>query len=66
MRHNFTPATKRAAKARALMDSRSHVAPDDVQAILAQTVAHRLVPVSGAGRGRTEQVRAMIAEVPVP
>jgi len=37
-----------------------------VQAVLAQTVAHRLVPVAGAGRGRVEQVRAMIAAVPVP
>jgi MoxR-like ATPase len=42
------------------------VAPDDVQAILAQTVAHRLVPVAGAGRGSTEQVRAMVEAVPLP
>ena len=55
-----------AAKARALLDQRDHVAPDDIQAILPQTVAHRLVPVAGAGRGRVEQVRAMIAAVPLP
>jgi MoxR-like ATPase len=58
-------AVLRAAKARALLDRRDYVAPDDVQAILAQTIAHRLVPVSGAGRGRREQVRAMVQAVPV-
>jgi MoxR-like ATPase len=59
-------AILRAAKAIALLDQRDYVAPDDVQAILPQTVAHRLVPVAGAGRGAREQVRAMIEAVPVP
>jgi MoxR-like ATPase len=31
-----------------------------------QTVAHRLVPVGDAGRGAVEQVRAMVAAVPLP
>ncbi|HMN76404.1 MAG TPA: MoxR family ATPase [Burkholderiaceae bacterium] len=56
----------RAAKAHALLARRDYVAPDDVQAILAQTVAHRLVPAAGAGRGRREQVRAMIEAVALP
>jgi MoxR-like ATPase len=56
----------RAARARALLDERDYVAPDDVQYVLPQTIAHRLVPVAGAGRGRTEQVRAMIEAVPLP
>ena len=59
-------AILRAAKAIALLDQRDYVAPDDVQAILPQTVAHRLVPVAGAGRGAREQVRAMLEAVPVP
>lgn len=59
-------AVLRAAKARALLGRRDYVAPDDVQAILAQTTAHRLVPVAGAGRGRVEQVRAMLEAVPLP
>lgn len=59
-------AVLRAAKARALLSQRDYIAPDDVQAVLPQTVAHRLVPAAGAGRGRIEQVRAMIAAVPVP
>jgi MoxR-like ATPase len=56
----------RAAKARALLDRRDYVAPDDLQAVLSQTIAHRLVPVPGAGRGRREQVRAMMQAVPLP
>jgi len=56
----------RAAKAQALIEGRDYVAPDDVQAILAQTIAHRLVPVSDAGRGSVEQVRAMMEAVALP
>ena len=56
-------AILRAAKARALLARRSFVTPDDVQAILPQAAAHRLVPVSHAGRGALEQVRAMVAAV---
>jgi len=59
-------ALVRAAKAQALICGRDYVAPDDVQAIVAQTVAHRLVPVSDAGRGAVEQVRAMVAAVDLP
>jgi MoxR-like ATPase len=29
-------------------------------------VAHRLIPVSDAGRGAVEQVRAMVDAVPLP
>jgi MoxR-like ATPase len=59
-------AVLRAAKARALMAGRDYVAPDDIQAILPQTIAHRLVPAAGAGRGPREQVRAMVEATPVP
>lgn len=59
-------AVVRAAKAQALLAGRDYVAPDDVQAILPQTVAHRLVPVGDAGRGAVEQVRAMVEAVPLP
>ncbi|MCD2511669.1 AAA family ATPase [Comamonas endophytica] len=55
----------RAAKAQALISGRDYVAPDDVQAILAQTVAHRLVPSIHAGRGALEQVRAMLDATPL-
>jgi MoxR-like ATPase len=58
-------AVLRAAKAHALMDRRDYVAPDDVQAVLVQTAAHRLVPVPGAGRGAAEQVRAMVKSISV-
>ena len=56
----------RAARARALMGRRDYVAPDDLQAVAAQTIAHRLLPVAGAGRGRVEQVRAMVESVALP
>ena len=59
-------ALLRAAKAHALLDARDYVAPDDVQAVLAPCIAHRLVPVPGAGRGRREQVRAMAEAVGLP
>ena len=56
-------AVLRAAKAQALLSGRDYAAPDDVQAILPQTVAHRLIPVGDAGRGAVEQVRAMLDAV---
>ncbi|MEP7282042.1 MAG: MoxR family ATPase, partial [Rubrivivax sp.] len=59
-------AVLRAARARALMAERRYVAPDDIQAILPQTIAHRLTPVAGAGRGAIEQVRAMVEATPIP
>jgi len=59
-------AVLRAAKARALMAQRDYVAPDDIQAILPQAVAHRLHPVPGAGRGPIEQVRAMVEATAIP
>jgi MoxR-like ATPase len=58
-------ALVRAAQAQALICGRDYVAPDDVQAILPQTVAHRLIPVGDAGRGAVEQVRAMVEAVPL-
>jgi MoxR-like ATPase len=59
-------AVVRAAKAQALLSGRDYVAPDDVQAVLPQTIAHRMIPVGDSGRGSVEQVRAMLAAVPLP
>jgi MoxR-like ATPase len=59
-------AVIRAAKAQALLCGRDYVAPDDVQAILPQTISHRLIPVGDAGRGPMEQVRAMLEAVALP
>ena len=59
-------AVLRVAKARALMAGRDYVSPDDIQAILPQAAAHRLTPVSGAGRGPIEQVRAMVEAIAIP
>ncbi len=59
-------AVLRVAKARALMARRRYVAPDDIQAVLPQAIAHRLQPVPGAGRGAVEQVRALVEATPLP
>ena len=59
-------AVVRAAKAQALLSGRDYVAPDDVQAVLPQTIAHRLISVGDSGRGAVEQVRAMLQAVPLP
>jgi MoxR-like ATPase len=59
-------AVVRSAKAQAYLSGRDYVAPDDIAAILPQTVAHRLIPVRDAGRGPVEQVRAMLEAVPLP
>ncbi len=59
-------AIMRAAKAQAFLSGRDYVAPDDISAILPQTAAHRLIPVSDAGRGPVEQVRAMLEAVALP
>lgn len=61
-----TLAVARAAQAQAYLSGRDYVAPDDVAAILPQTVAHRLIPASDAGRGAREQVQAMVAATPLP
>ena len=59
-------AVMRAAKAQAFLNGRDYVAPDDIAAIMPQTTAHRLIPVSNAGRGAREQVRAMLEAVALP
>ena len=59
-------AVMRAAKAQAFLNDRDYVAPDDIAAVLPQTAAHRLIPVSDAGRGALEQVRALLAAVALP
>lgn len=59
-------ALLRAAKAYAFIQGRDYVAPDDVQAIFVQTMAHRLHALACAGRGTVEQVRAMLHAVAVP
>ncbi|MDP4300091.1 AAA family ATPase [Leptothrix discophora] len=65
--HGLSPraglAWLRAARARALLDGRDHVLPDDLQAIAVPVLAHRLQPRPGAGRGRAAQVQAMLESV---
>jgi len=59
-------ALLRVAKAQALLQGRDYVAPDDVQDIIGQTIAHRLVPLPRSGRDARAQVRAMVDAIALP
>lgn len=59
-------ALLRAAKAQAWMAGRDYAAPDDVQAIFAQTMTHRLHSLPGSGRTSREQVQHLLAAVALP
>jgi MoxR-like ATPase len=59
----------RASRARAALDGRDYVIPDDVQALAAPVLAHRLLPAAEAlvGRKPPEQVVAkLVADLPLP
>ena len=68
--HGLSPraglALLRAARARALVHGRRYVAPDDVIDVLVPVAAHRLVPVSGAGRDAAGQLHALVQALPLP
>ena len=61
-----TLAVLRAGQAQAYLSGRDYVAPDDIAAVLPQTIAHRLSPRHNAGRGALEQVRAMLDATVLP
>jgi MoxR-like ATPase len=59
----------RAAKAVAAMDGRDYVVPDDVRALAAPVLAHRLLPTVEAamgGRTATSALHAIVSSVPMP
>jgi MoxR-like ATPase len=59
----------RASKARAALDGREYVIPDDIQALAVPVLAHRLLPTAEAlvERQLPEQVVAkLVAELPLP
>src|SRR5512140_2384699 len=59
-------AILRAAQARALMDGRRQVLPEDVQATLPAVVGHRLHGNSEAVKSGFDAPRELIAAVPIP
>ena len=62
-------ALLRVAKARALSEGRDFVAPDDVKAVAAPVLAHRLIlapEARSAGLGPAELVADAVARTPVP
>jgi MoxR-like ATPase len=59
----------RASRARAALDGRDYVIPDDIQALAGPVLAHRLLPTADAmvERKLPEQVVArLVAEIPLP
>ncbi len=62
-------ALYKASQARAALDGRDFVTPDDVKALAQHVLAHRLIIASNArlrGRTPTHVVREILATVPVP
>jgi MoxR-like ATPase len=62
-------ALLRVAKARALSEGRDYVAPDDVKAVAAPVLAHRLIlapEARSSGLGAEELVADALAHTPVP
>ncbi|MFO8025791.1 AAA family ATPase [Thiohalophilus sp.] len=59
-------ALLRAARAWALLEGRDHVLPDDLQAVLAGVVAHRLRPVTGESGQAVERLVQQLLDVPIP
>jgi MoxR-like ATPase len=62
-------ALLRVAKARALSEARDYVTPDDVKAVAAPVLAHRLIlapEARSAGLGPAELVADALAHTPVP
>lgn len=56
----------RLARARALLQGRAHVSPEDIQALWIPAAAHRLQPLPASGRSAAAQCRALLEATPVP
>jgi MoxR-like ATPase len=54
------------ARARALLQGRGHVSPEDLHALWVPAVAHRLIPLPQSGRSAQAQARALLDVTPVP
>lgn len=52
----------RAARAYALVDGRDYLAPDDVRRLVEPCLAHRIIPVGGAGAGEAYEETRVILE----
>jgi MoxR-like ATPase len=54
------------ARAWAMLEGRSMVLPEDIQAVAVSVLAHRLVPAKQRVEGRADLVRRLIESVPIP
>ena len=71
LRHGASPRAARTllqvAKARAVLDDRAFVSPDDVKAVAVPVLAHRLGAISGAGTASSRAtVSDLLQKVPAP
>ncbi|AKT52764.1 ATPase [Arsenicicoccus sp. oral taxon 190] len=55
----------RAARARAAVEGRDHVLPDDVQALAVPVLAHRVLPAAGGAGDAAEIIDHVVRQVPV-
>ncbi|RZL11412.1 MAG: AAA family ATPase [Rubrivivax sp.] len=56
----------RLSRARALLQGRGHVSPEDIQALWVAAVAHRLVVSGSQAGGPVQQARALLDAIAVP
>jgi MoxR-like ATPase len=56
----------RLARARALLQGRGHVSPEDIQSLWVAATAHRLIALPQSGRSAAAQARVLLETTPVP
>ena len=64
-----TLSMARAGQSHALMEGRDFVIPDDISAMAASVLTHRILPsarVELRGRSKAQIVESLINEIPVP
>ena len=68
-RHRGSLALFRLSQARALLDGRDFVLPDDIKALVQPALGHRVIMSSSAriqGATATDAIDELLAQVPVP
>lgn len=56
-------ALRRAAQAKALIEGREFVLPDDIKTLAPHILAHRIIPAIGEGYGSIEERKSLIGEI---
>jgi MoxR-like ATPase len=56
----------RASRALAFLENRDFVTPEDVKTVFPALARHRLNPTSGFSQSPEEQIKELLAQVPIP